>query len=274
MKNKFSILKIFLFFCGGMVMAVSSFIFIFIFIKGNTVINAEFLFSSPKGIPIGTEGGIFPAITGTLYLGILSGLIVFVFSIFTSVYLVFWGKDSVYSKIIKSGIHLLSGFPSVLFGLISYTVLIAEIGMKKSLLTASITVGIMIVPFVTLRFEKILEENSKDLLALISLGVSKSYGIFKMILPCSIRELISALFLGISYGMGAAAPIMYTGAVLWAKTPTSVFDPFMSLPYHLYILLADGISESYAYGTAAVLLCLLLLLDLAGKLILKLGDKE
>ncbi|MEG0894827.1 MAG: ABC transporter permease subunit [Oscillospiraceae bacterium] len=267
MKKNISFLKALIIFLGILVIAISIFVFAFIFYKGFSVLSLEFIFSNPKGIPIGTEGGIFPAIIGTLYLGALSGAFAFIFSIFTSCYIVFYAKNNTISKFIKVSLQLLSGFPSILFGLISYTILIAKLGCKQSLLISSITVGVMIIPFITIRFEKILIENSKTLSACLSLGVSKEYAILKMILPSCFHKIISALLLGIAYGMGAAAPVMYTGAVLWAKVPINPTDPFMSLPYHLYILLANGISEQHAYGTAAVLLILLLIINIVVKLL-------
>ena len=61
--------------------------------------------------------------------------------------------------------------------------------------------------------------------------------------------------------MGATAPIMLTGAVIFAPIPKSVFSPVMALPFHLYILTGEGISLEKAYGTAAVLIIILLIIN-------------
>ena len=81
-------------------------------------------------------------------------------------------------------------------------------------------------------------------------------------------ELLGTVALGMAYGMGAVAPILYTGAVMLADVPGNLTDPFMSLPYHLYMLVNNGFSLEYAYGTAFVLLLLLLSIQFVCKLIL------
>lgn len=129
-------------------------------------------------------------------------------------------------------------------------------------MTAAVTVACMVMPFISVRAEKILREADKRLLAgTMALGLPKSWGLRKMVLPASAAELVLAVALGMAYGMGAAAPVMYTGAVLAAPVPQSVTSPFMSLPYHLYILAADGISMEYAYAAAFVLMAQLLLIN-------------
>ena len=70
-----------------------------------------------------------------------------------------------------------------------------------------------------------------------------------------------------AYGMGAVAPILYTGAVMQAGVPSKLTDPFMSLPYHLYTLVNNGFSLDYAYGTAFVLMLLLLIIQLICKFV-------
>ena len=67
--------------------------------------------------------------------------------------------------------------------------------------------------------------------------------------------------------MGAVAPILYTGAVMHAEVPKKLTDPFMSLPYHLYMLVNNGFSLEYAYGTAFVLMVFLLCIQLLCKFI-------
>lgn len=101
----------------------------------------------------------------------------------------------------------------------------------------------------------------------LSLGISKEYTLRKMILPVCLPDLISAVGLGMAYGMGAVAPILYIGVVMQADVPSKLTDPFMSLPYHLYMLVNSGYSLEYAYGTAFILLSLLLCIQLICKLI-------
>ena len=162
----------------------------------------------------------------------------------------------------------LSGIPTILFGLVGYTLLIYRFGLNRSLLCSALCVAAMIIPFVAIRAEKILEEKGREYMKnSLSLGLSREYALRKLILPVCSVELLGTVALGMAYGMGAVAPILYTGAVMQADVPHSLSDPFMSLPYHLYILVNNGFSLDYAYGTAFVLMLFLLIIQLICKFI-------
>lgn len=260
MKN--ALIKFYSYFSGVMVLGIVIFIFSYILLKGCRVINLEFLFSSPKGMPLGTEGGILPAITGSIYLGLISALFSSIFSVSTSIYLSFYCKNKIIYNLICFGVQSISGIPSIVLGLFGYSFLIMNMGIKKSLLSAGITLSIMIIPFITLRLEKIFKEVSSSIInSSLALGVSKIHTIVKIVIPMCRRQILTTIALSSAYAIGATAPIMFTGAVIYAKD-TSLMSPFMALPYHLYILINEGFSMDMAYGTAFVLVVLLLFLNL------------
>lgn len=257
-------IKLFSYISGLIVIAIMLFIFIYIFLKGYKVIDIEFLFSIPKGMPLGESGGIFPAIIGSLYLGILSSLISSVLSILTAMYLCFYCRNKKIYNLIKFSIQSISGLPSIVIGLFGYSFCIMKLGIPKSLLSAGITLSIMIIPYITLRVEKIFNEFSKNILeASLSLGVSKVYSIRKIVLPNCKVKILQSISLSVAYAMGATAPIMFTGAVIFANSPRSIKDPFMALPYHLYILISEGYSINMAYGTAFVLMIIIFVINLS-----------
>ena len=257
-------IKLFSYISGLVVISIIFFIFTYIFIKGFKVINIEFLFSIPKGMPLGESGGIFPAIVGSLYLGFLSSLISSILSILTAMYLCFYCKSKKIYNLIKFSIQSISGLPSIVIGLFGYSFCIMKLGIPKSLLSASITLSIMIIPYITLRVEKIFNEFSKDVIdASLSLGISRIYSIRKIVLPTCRAKILQSISLSMAYAMGATAPIMFTGAVIFANSPRSIKDPFMALPYHLYILISEGYSINMAYGTAFVLMIIILVINLA-----------
>lgn len=101
----------------------------------------------------------------------------------------------------------------------------------------------------------------------LALGISREYAVVRQILPVCGVELLGTVALGMAYGMGAVAPILYTGAVMVADVPGKLTDPFMSLPYHLYMLVNNGFSLDYAYGTAFVLMLFLLIIQVICKCI-------
>ncbi len=253
--------RILLFLLGFSVITVTLGIFVYVFYKGSSVISLSFLLEGPSGIPIGTDGGVFPAIIGTLYHGLLAGLFGSLIGIGAAMYIVFFSRHRFLRNLIQVSFYFLSGLPSIIFGLIGYTVLIFRFGLDRSLLCASIATGMMLIPFVGIRAQKILQEEGEPFIKeSLSLGISKAYAVRKLVLPVSFTNLLSASALAMAYGMGAVAPLMYTGAVLFANIPERLDQPFMSLPFHLYILVTDGISMEYAYGTAFVLLVLILII--------------
>lgn len=268
MKNKISrnILRFVIMALGILTLSIVLFIFTYIFIKGRSRISLSFLLDEPKGMPIGTEGGIYPAIMGSFYLAILSGIIGGGIGILVGLYLAFYPGNKWVHLALRGSILSLAGIPSIIYGLVGYTLLIYKFGFSRSLLCSSLTISAMILPFVAIRADKIFKEKGYEYVrASEALGISKEYAIRKIVFPHCIMELIGTLILGMAFGMGATAPIMYTGAVMRAAVPKKLSDPFMSLPYHLYILVNNGISMESAYGTAFVLMGLLLFIQIVIK---------
>ena len=117
----------------------------------------------------------------------------------------------------------------------------------------------MILPFIQVRAEKALREVDPALVsASYGLGMSRAYTIRRIVLPQCLPQLVSGVILGACYAMGAAAPLIFTGAVIISKVPKDVMKPAMALPYHLYMLLTQGTSSVNAYGTAFVMMMIVL----------------
>lgn len=253
---------------GVSVIFISFFLFGYIFWKGRNIVDLNFVFSYPSGVPIGTSGGIFPALIGTLYLGFLSVIIGGIPALFISLYISFYSKNRFFDIFLHKAITVMSGVPSILFGLIGYTVLIKSFGMRRSLFISSVCIGTMILPFITIRCIKIFREKGYEYMKVSkSLGLSIEYSLTRIILPNLFTDILENLAIAMAYGMGAVAPILYTGAVMNSDIPKSIFDPFMSLPYHLYMLVNNGFSIEYAYGTAFVLMSLLLIIQISIRLL-------
>ena len=153
------LIRIVLILLGLSVVGVTLFLFLYVFWKGKTVMSLSFILDKPAGVPIGTSGGIFPALMGSLYLGALAALIGGILGIGASAYLVFYHGNKYVSGIVNFAITGLSGIPSILFGLVGYTLLIYGFGISRSLLCASLCVSAMIVPFVAIRARKVFEEK-------------------------------------------------------------------------------------------------------------------
>lgn len=237
------------------------FFFLYIFYKGYKVISPSFLLEAPKGMVLGEEGGIFPAITGSLAFSLTALVLSGLPSLFTALFMVFYAKEGRKKECLHFFIHLLSGVPSIVLGLFSYSLFVYQLKLGRSVLSGAIALAIMIFPFMEIRMEKIFEEVPKTyLLSSESLGCSKGYTLRKLVLPYTLPELLSTMLLAFCFALGATPPILFTGGVAFAKSPTSLLSPAMALPLHLYLLLVQGGSSlSRAYGTALVMLFLLLI---------------
>lgn len=251
-------LQIWLYLSVLTVVAVALFVMGHIVIKGWKALSVDFIFSVPKGRPLGREGGILPAITGSLALGLVSMLVASLLGMATALYMHLYCKSRALYSFIRLIVQCIAGIPSIVLGLFGYAVFVVSMGMGHSLLAGSLTLALMIFPIVAINTEKTLAEvKSEQVLASYALGVSKSYTFFKVIWPEHKNDIVSGILLGTVYAIGATAPIMLTAAVLSASSPSSFFRPVMALPYHLYILANERISIENAYGTALVLLIML-----------------
>ncbi|APH21259.1 TPA: phosphate ABC transporter permease PstA [Clostridium botulinum] len=253
-----------------LVVFIVFFIIAYVFKNGIHTINKDFLLDNPKGMPLGKEGGIFPAIVGSLLLMFISSITASILGIATAVYLTLYNKNKKIDSIIHIIIHSISGIPSIVLGLFGYSFLVFFLDLGVSLLAGAITLSIMIFPYIEVVTEKAIEEVDKKLIvSSYSLGIDKTYTFFKIILPQCIEEIVSGIMLSGGFAMGATAPIMLTSAVISAPTPDSIMSPVMALSYHLYILISQGISMENAYGTAFVLMSILIILNFLSMLIVR-----
>ncbi|NFE82182.1 phosphate ABC transporter permease PstA [Clostridium sporogenes] len=253
-----------------LVIFIVFFIIAYVIKNGIHTINKDFLLHNPKGMPLGKEGGIFPAIVGSLLLMFISSITASILGIATAVYLTLYNKNKKIDGIIHIIIHSISGIPSIVLGLFGYSFLVFFLDLGVSLLAGAITLSIMIFPYIEVVTEKAIEEVDKKLIvSSYSLGIDKTYTFFKIILPQCVEEIVSGIMLSGGFAMGATAPIMLTSAVISAPTPDSIMSPVMALSYHLYILISQGISMENAYGTASVLMSILIILNFLSMLIVR-----
>lgn len=263
MKEKQMDIKIYSLISTSLSFIIILYLFGFIIVNGGKSISLEFLISKPTGMPLGSEGGIYPAIIGSLYFGFVAITSAGILSISTSLYICFYCKSYQVKSLMRTIIGIIAGIPSIVLGLFGYGFFVVKMCFGLSIISGGLVLGIMIFPYIEVQLEKIFIEVDKDILtASYALGINKTYTFFKIILPLTYKHILSSLSLGLSLALGASAPILITGAVTYAKVPNSVFSPAMALPVHLYYLIAEGISIENAYGTAFVMMILLFLLNL------------
>ena len=237
--------------------------------KGMPAINWQFLSDIPRqGMH---AGGIFPAIVGTFYL--VLGAIIFALPIglLAAIYLSEYAKDNLLNRIIKLAIINLSGVPSVVYGLFGLALFVVFLKFGASILSGSLTLGIMILPIIITTSREALESVPQSFREVsLSLGASKWQTIRYIVLPNAIPGILTGTILGLGRAAGETAPILFTVAAFYLpRLPKSIFDQAMALPYHLYVISTQvpNVDEKIRYGTALVLLFLVLFMNLVAIII-------
>jgi phosphate transport system permease protein len=255
----------FLLFLATMLIIVPvGFIVIIIIQKGIGAISWQFLTDIPrKGM---RAGGIFPAIVGTVYLVV--GAIIFALPVglLAAIYLSEYAKENYLTRIIKLAIVNLAGVPSVVYGLFGLAIFVIFFKFGTSILSGSLTLGIMILPVIITTSREALESVPYSFReASLSLGASKWQTIWHIVLPNAIPGILTGTILGLGRAAGETAPILFTVAAFYLpQLPKGIFDQAMALPYHLYVISTQvpNVDEKIRYGTALVLLCLVLFMNL------------
>jgi len=242
-------------------------ILLFIAKQGIGVISWSFLTENPKdGM---TSGGIFPAIVGTILLVIGSMLAAVPAGILAGIYVNEYAKDGPTKRFIKLMTNNLAGIPSIIFGLFGMALFVNQLGFGASILAGSLTLGLLALPVIIRTTEESLKSVPDTFRqASYGLGASKWYTIRKVVLPSALPNILTGVILAIGRVSGETAPILFTVAAYFLpRLPTSILDQCMALPYHLYVISTSGTnieaSRPIAYGTALVLIIIVLLANLA-----------
>ncbi|MFA6349894.1 MAG: phosphate ABC transporter permease PstA [Candidatus Omnitrophota bacterium] len=237
--------------------------------KGLPAVNWQFLSDIPRqGM---RSGGIFPAIIGTIYL--VTGAIVFALPIglLAAIYLSEYSRDNILNRMIRLAIVNLSGVPSVVYGLFGLALFVVFLKFGASILSGSLTLGIMILPIIITTSREALESVPQSFREVsLSLGASKWQTIRHIVLPNAIPGILTGTILGLGRAAGETAPILFTVAAFYLpQLPKSIFDQAMALPYHLYVISTQvpNVDEKVRYGTALVLLVLVLFMNLVAIII-------
>ena len=251
---------------GFFVIAILLVILSFIIIRGIPAISWEFLTEMPKdGM---TKGGIFPAIIGTFCLVGGSMLFAFPIGVMSGIYINEYAKSSWIKRFIQMMTNNLAGIPSIVFGLFGMALFVNRFGFGDSILAGSLTLGLLALPVVIRTTEEALKSVDDSFrIASIALGASKWQTTSLVVLPIAFPNIITGLILSIGRVSGETAPILFTVAAYFLpKLPTGIFDQVMALSYHLYVISTSGTdlkaSREMAYGTALVLIVIVLIVNL------------
>jgi phosphate transport system permease protein len=258
---------------GWSVVCILLWILGFIIYNGIGVISLEFLFSEPKDGML--KGGIMPAIVGTFCLIVGSMVVAFPIGVMSAIYTNEYVRDGKISRFIRMMTNNLGSIPSIIFGLFGMALFVNAMSWGDSIIAGSFTLGLLVLPLVIRTTEEALRMVPDSLRSgSYALGATKLQTIRYVVLPMAFPNIVTGLILSVGRVSGETAPILFTVAAYFLpKLPSSIFDQAMALPYHLYVISTSGTNleaaRPMAYGTALVLITLVLIINFSASLLRK-----
>ena len=243
----------------------------YLVVKAAPALSLDFLLTNPRDNL--TAGGIWAPLIGTFFLVLTSLLVAAPIGILAGVYLNEYAGDNWLTRIINLGVMNLAGVPSIVHALFGVGAFVHFAHMGRSMLAAACTVAVMTLPvIITSTREALAAVPTSFREACWNMGASRWQTIRTIVLPNSIAGILTGVILQVARAAGETAPILFTGAVLYVMVedsglgylvPYGPNDRFMALSYHLFALSTQirGVSDELLYGTAVVLIGLVLLVN-------------
>ncbi len=231
-------------------------------------LGLEFVLDIPRrGM---TDGGIWPAFVGTLYLVGLSLLVSTPIGVMAAVYLNEYARDNWFNRVVNLAVINLAGVPSIVHALFGLGAFVYAARFGYSILSAALTLAIMTLPVIIASTREALSSVPVAFReACWNVGATRWQTIRAVVLPNSISGILTGVILQVSRAAGETAPVMFTGAVFYKSVargdlfPYALTDQCMALSMHLYTLATQvpNVKESLPYATAVVLLGSVLLVN-------------
>ncbi len=252
---------------AGITVAVLGAIIVYVFINGIRVISPEFIFTRPHGV--NAEGGIGPTIVSTLYVTGLSMLICTPIAVLAAVYLAEYAHQGKTVATIRFAADSLASVPSIVMGLFGFALFVEAMGIGLSMLSASLALSLLMLPIVMRATEEAIRSVPRYIRwGSYGMGATKWQTVSRVVLPAAAPRIITGIVLATGRAVGETAVVFYTmGQAI--NIPISPLDSGRPMTIHLYLLAVDGINLPAAYGTALLLMIMILAFNLSARWILK-----
>jgi phosphate transport system permease protein len=231
--------------------------------KGSPVLSWEFLTTAPRNGMV--EGGIMPALVGTIWIVTVALIASVPLGIGAAIYLSEYAPDNWLTRVINLAIINLAGVPSIVHALFGLGAFVTFARFGTSILAASLTLAVMTLPIVIVSTRESLQAVPHAFReACWNMGATRWQTIRRIVLPNSISGILTGVILEVSRTAGETAPIMFTGAAFFLPfLPQSVFDQTMAMSLHLYVISTQvpNVDEALPYGVALVLISMVLVMN-------------
>lgn len=245
---------IFVWLCGLLGIALPVGIGLYLLLNGGKILEISFLADHPRGSPLGSEGGILPAILGSFSLTAIGLAVALPAGIGSAVYLSEFSRSSRLKGYARLLIESLAGVPSIIYGLFGYAFFVMLLRMGTSLMAGSLVMAIVMYPIILITSQEAFDAVSREYReASLSLGIDHTEWIVRVLFIKSFARILAGVVLAVGHAMGSAAPILFTAAVFYSAGGIRLSQPVMTLPTHLYSLVSEGVSFENGFGTALVL---------------------
>ena len=231
--------------------------------KGGSALSMDFLFTHPTdGM---TQGGLFPALVGTIWLVSVALLISVPIGVAAAIYLSEYASDNWFTRIINLAIINLAGVPSIVHALFGVGAFVIFFGFGTSILAASLTLAIMTLPVVIVATRESLQAVPHAFReACWNMGATRWQTIRRVVLPNAVSGILTGVILEVSRTTGETAPVMFTGAVFFTPfLPQGVMDQTMAMSLHLFVVATQvpGVPDNLPFGVALVLIGMVLVMN-------------
>ena len=241
--------------------ALAALVFVIGFVLAGGFRNLSWAFLSQPILDMGREGGILPAIVGTLMMVFVAVGIAGPLGVASAIYLAEYTIEGRVTQTIRFGINCLAGVPSIIFGLFGFILFVVMLGFGWSILSGGLSLAAMILPTIIRTAEEALRSvprEYRDVAA--SLGASRWQVVTRSVLPYALPGILTGIILGIGRSIEETAVVIFTAGSA-VQMPHSLFDSARTMSVHFYLLAREGISNEKAYATAAVLICTILVIN-------------
>jgi len=252
---------------AGITVAILFAIIAYVVIRGIGVVTPAFIFTWPRGV--NAEGGVFPTIISTIYVTGLAMLISTPIAVLAAVYLAEYAKQGRAVKVIRFAADSLASVPSIVMGLFGFAFFIDSMGLPLSMLSAALALGLLMLPIIMRTTEEAIRGVAKYIRwGSYGMGATKWQTVSRVVIPAAMPRIITGLVLAMGRAIGETAVVFYTmGQAI--NLPVLPTDSGRSMAIHLYLLAVEGINMPAAYGTAFLLMIIILIFNLIARYIAK-----